>query len=134
MSAPGRDNAGRAPGEVGKTQQQQHHSTRLPAYGKALRTALTAGMEPFHGIAVYLDQRPPKSPLCAPLACFQDTDPDQLDWSLCSGRDVHVANASVCEPGRLARLIDALSATRPRRLQIHRADAPTEFVILGGDT
>lgn len=104
---------------------------KQPAYSKALRTALKAGQEPFHGIAVYLDQCPPKSPLCAPLACFYDTEPDELDWTLCTGRDVHVANAGICSPGRLARLIDALKAVQPKRLQIHRADAPTEFVILG---
>lgn len=105
---------------------------QTPAYGRQLCAHLNAGRVPQHGIAVFLDQRPPQSPLCAPLACFSDTDPDRLDWSLCSGRDVHVANAGVCDPGRLARLIEALKAVRPSRLQVHRADAPTEFVIIGG--
>lgn len=106
---------------------------RAPAYSKALREALKDGLEPLHGIAVYLDQRPPEKPLCAPLACFHDTEPDQLDWSLCASRDVHVANAGICDPARLMRLVGAIKAVKPRRLQVHRAGHLTEFVILSED-
>lgn len=103
---------------------------KAPSYARALRAALAAGLEPQHGIAVYLDQRPPKSPLCAPLACFQDTEPEDVDWSLCAGRDVHVANAGICDPGRLARLVEAIKAVKPRRLQVHRAGRTIEFVVV----
>jgi hypothetical protein len=91
--------------------------TRRPAYARKLAATLAAGQEPFHGIAVFLDQRPPEKPLCAPLACFSDTEPDQLDWSLCRGRDVIVPHADRCNPDRLERLLDAIKDTGPRRLQ-----------------
>lgn len=66
-----------------------------------------------------------------PLACFADTDPAIVDWSLCRGRDVHIAGTDL-DPVRLKRLIEALEAAKPRRLQVHRIGELTEFVILGG--
>lgn len=106
---------------------------RQPAYSKGLRELLHAGREPQHGIAVYLDQRPPSNPLCAPLACFSGDDPSAIDWSLCTGRDVHIPNAGICSRDRLVQLVRAIRAAQPRRLQVHRAGRPTVFVVVGED-
>lgn len=106
---------------------------RRPAYARQLAAVLAAGREPLHGIAVYLDARPPDVPLFAALACFADTDPAALDWSQCRGRDVVVPCADQADPDRLDRLLDALQASRPRRLQAWSTYGDNiRFVVLAG--
>jgi hypothetical protein len=104
---------------------------RLPAYGQALRAALAGGMEPLHGIGVWIDRAPPKRSLCAPLAVFGDARIDEVDWSMCRGRDVFIPHAdSVPEP-RLKAVCHAIRAEGPRRL-ILIVDHPCphfEFVV-----
>lgn len=103
-----------------------------PAYSRELAALYRQGLEPLHGIAVYLDRTPPQRPLLARLACFADTDPAALDWSLCRGRDAVVPCADQCDPDRLDRLLDALTAAKPRRLQTWSTDgADVRFLILG---
>lgn len=105
---------------------------KSPAYSRALRQLIQAGREPFHGVAVWLDQSPPKNPLLAALACFPDTDPEELDWSLCRGRDVIVANSDRCDRARLRRLVHAIARTGPRRLQVWQSDGSNpQFLIIG---
>lgn len=103
---------------------------RQPAYAKALQDAIRRGQEPVHGIAVWLDQAPPERPLFAPLACFSDTDPAAVDWSLCRGRDCVVPMADRCAAERLRALVLALQAAQPRRLQLwHSRGAAVRFVV-----
>lgn len=106
---------------------------RRPAYARELAATLAAGLEPLHGIAVYLDRTPPQRPLLARLACFADTDPAALDWSLCRGRDVVVPFADQADPDRLGRLLDALKAARPRRLQAWSASGDDIRFIVTAD-
>lgn|GEM_PF-2715937 len=104
---------------------------RLPAYGHALLCQLDKGMEPFHGIGVWIDRMPPERALFARLAVFQDAQPDHLDWSMCSGRDVFILHADSAAESRLKSVCHAIRDARPRRL-ILLLDHPTphsEFVV-----
>lgn len=106
---------------------------RLPAYGRALLDALKSGREPLHGIAAWIDVRPPERGLCAPLAVFADTDPAALDWSLCAGRSVIVPHADRVEPERLTATVCAIRAARPLRLLLLTDRAPGfAFVVSAG--
>ena len=95
---------------------------RRPAYARHLEAVLASGHEPVHGIAIWLDSAPPSRPLFAALACFCDTDPTAIDWSLCTDRDVVIPQADQCDPNRLELLLIAIQCVRPRRLQAWSAD------------
>ncbi|WP_123785230.1 hypothetical protein [Pseudazoarcus pumilus] len=106
--------------------------TRRPAYARQLAATIAAGYEPLHGIAVWLDRRPPDGGIFAHLACFSDTDPAALDWGLCYRRDVIVPCADQCNQARLDRLLAALAAADPRRLQTWSANGDNvRFLIVG---
>ena len=108
-------------------------NARRPAYARALHDALRRGQEPAHGIAVWIDTRPPERGTCAPLAVFADTDPAALDWSLCRGRSVIVPHADEVAHERLIAVCRAIKAVRPARLLLLKDDAPGfEFVVSGG--
>lgn len=114
---------------------QRNHATtrsRQPAYSRALRDALQAGRVPKHGIAVFLDDRPPARSAFVCIACFDDSDPLALDWSICRNLDVIVPNSDRADHERLQRLIQALEKARPRRLQLWKSDGSIpEFRVLG---
>ncbi len=106
---------------------------RMPAYAKALLAVLQQGMEPQHGIGLYVDRKPPDRPLLAPLAIFRDDDPEGIDWEIVRGRDVIIPRADQVERGRLKRIVAAVAKCKPRRLQAWSADGrKVWFVILGG--
>jgi hypothetical protein len=98
------------------SRQERRMNKRLPAYGHALRAALSEGIEPRHGIGVWIDRTPPERSVLARLAVFSDVKAEELDWSMCAGRDVFVPHAdSVIEP-RLKAVCHAIRAAGPRRL------------------
>jgi hypothetical protein len=104
---------------------------RLPAYGQALRAALTEGKEPLHGIAVWVDKAPPERSMFVPLAVFSDTRAEEVDWSMCRGRDVFIPHADSVPESRLKAVCHAIRDAGPRRL-ILLVDHPTphaEFVV-----
>ena len=106
---------------------------RMPAYSRALREALMTGKEPQHGIGIYLDEMPPERSIFAPLAVFSDTDPADLDWSICAGRDVTIPRADEADRDRLLATVAAIRAARPRRLLLLKAEPPGfEFVVTAG--
>ena len=106
---------------------------RMPAYSRHLCAALKAGKEPLHGIGIYIDRTPPECSIYAPLAVFSDTDPADVDWSICSGRDVIVPRADEADRDRLLATVAAIRAARPRRLLLLKAEPPGfEFVVTAG--
>lgn len=106
---------------------------RLPAYGRELQDTLRAGREPYHGLAVWLDGAAPAHGLCARLGVFPDTDPADLDWSLCRGRDVFIPYADEIEHARLMAACRAIRDAGPRRLILLKQEAPGyEFVVSAG--
>lgn len=108
--------------------------TRLPAYGKALQEALQAHKTPAHGLAVWIDSKPPVTGICAPLAVFSsDTDPAALDWSLCKNQNVIIPHADRVDRDRLLATVRAIRAARPARLLLLKDAAPGfEIVVSGG--
>lgn len=105
---------------------------RQPAYSRQLREANKAGLEPAHGLAIWLDRQAPEQSVFAALACFRDDDPAGIDWSLCKGRDVVIPLADECNPDRLDALIEAATKAGPRRLQLWFSDGRIPvFLILG---
>ena len=107
--------------------------SRLPAYGRALSEALQARKTPAHGIAIWIDIKPPVTGICAPLAVFPDTDPAALDWSLCKNQSVIVPHADRVERDRLLATVKAIRAARPRRLLLLKDAAPGfELVVSAG--
>ncbi len=59
-------------GEVGKAKQtgKANYSgkKRLPAYGRDLLDHRKAGREPYHGIALWVDRKPPQNAMLSTLA------------------------------------------------------------------
>lgn len=105
---------------------------RQPAYARVLRDALQAGRVPRHGVAVFLDDRLPARSAFVCIACFSDSDPLALDWSVCRNLDVIIPNSDRADHDRLQRLIQALEKVRPRRLQLWKSDGSVpEFLVLG---
>lgn len=105
---------------------------RLPAYGRQLATRLQSGIEPKHGISVWIDptHRVPMTGVCAPLAVFTSDDPAMLDWSACRGRDVWIPGADQVERDRLHAVVRAIVAAAPRRLMLLTGEHPgIEFVV-----
>ena len=105
---------------------------RLPAYGRQLATRLASGIEPMHGISVWIDpvRGVPMTGVCAPLAVFPDDNPAMLDWSACRGRDVWIPRADQVERDRLHVVVRAIVAASPRRLILLTRETPgCEFVV-----
>lgn len=105
---------------------------RLPAYGRELMTRLASGIEPMHGVAIWIDptHRVPMTGVCANLAVFRGDDPAMLDWSLCRGRDVWIPGADLIERDRLHAVVRAIVAAAPRRLILLTDEHPGhEFVV-----
>ena len=90
---------------------------RLPAYGRALVRDINAGHEPLHGIAVWIDRAPAVKRTClAQVAVFLGVDPEEIDWSMCRGRDIWVPQSDEVQVHRLFSLVRCLIAANPRRL------------------
>lgn len=102
---------------------------RLPAYGRDLLAHRRAGREPYHGITLWIDRKPPANGLCAPLAIFSDTQPDELDWSLCEGRSVLIPHSDEVDPDRLLAVINEVVKADPSRLILLK-EAPPAFDIV----
>jgi hypothetical protein len=105
---------------------------RLPAYGRQLATRLQSGIEPKHGISVWIDptHRVPMTGVCAPLAVFPDDNPAMLNWGACRGRDVWIPGADRIERDRLHAVVRAIVAAAPRRLILLTREHPgIEFVV-----
>jgi len=120
-------------GEVGKAKQtgktDYSGKKRLPAYGRDLLEHRKAGREPYHGIALWIDRKPPQNGVCAPLAIFSDTQPDELDWSLCEGRSVLIPHSDEVDPDRLLAIINEVVKADPSRLILLK-EAPPAFEIV----
>ncbi|MDY0105867.1 MAG: hypothetical protein RBS27_04305 [Giesbergeria sp.] len=108
---------------------------RLPAYGRQLANRLQSGIEPMHGIGVWIDpvRGVPMTGVCAPLAVFTGDDPAMLDWGVCRGRDVWIPAADLVERDRLHAVVRSIVATAPRRLILLVHEHPGhEFVVSTG--
>jgi hypothetical protein len=105
---------------------------RLPAYGRQLMTRLASGIEPMHGISVWIDpvRGVPMTGVCAPLAVFPDDNPAMLNWGVCRGRDVWIPGADLVERDRLHAVVRSIVAAAPRRLILLTREHPgCEFVV-----
>ena len=120
-------------GEVGKAKQtgkvNYSGKKRLPAYGRDLLDHRKAGREPYHGIALWIDRKPPQNGVCAPLAIFSDTQPHELDWSLCEARSVLIPHSDEVDPDRLLAVINEVVKADPSRLILLK-EAPPAFEIV----
>lgn len=120
-------------GEVGKAKQtgKANYSgkKRLPAYGRDLLAHRRAGREPYHGITLWIDRKPPANGLFAPLAIFSDTQPHELDWSLCKDRSLLIPHSDEVDPDRLLAVINEVVKADPSRLILLK-EAPPAFEIV----
>lgn len=115
-------------GEVGKAKQTGNTNysgrKRLPAYGRELQENIRAGREPYHGISVWIDRQASRKGVCAPLAIFSDTQPNELDWSLCKGRSVLIPHSDEVDAGRLIEVINEIVKEYPARVILFRESPP----------